>query len=59
LKLILDLNEINSRVGLAEYNGFEGRFILKSMKVSELKRRKHEFVTFYDFLLAEFPGTRK
>ena len=59
MKLTLDLREEATKVGLAEYNGFEGRFVLKNMKVTELKRRKHEFLPFYDYLLAEFPGVRK
>lgn len=52
MKLTIDIPG-RSTHGIAEYNGFEKRFELKALRKNELKRRKHEFLTFYDYMVAD------
>ena len=49
VKMVLDVRNLsdNSRFGLLEYNGFQGRFVIKPLLASELRRRRYEFSTFY------------
>lgn len=52
MKLQIDLSGSNQH-GIAEYNGFEHRFVLKALQKNELKRRKQEFLAFYDFMIRD------
>lgn len=52
MKLTIDIPG-RSTHGIAEYNGFEKRFELKALRKNELKRRKHEFLTFYEYVIGD------
>lgn len=54
LKMVLDLKnvEVSHEYGLMEYSGFEGKFVIRPLRDSELKRRRYEFEEFYAAMLS-------
>jgi hypothetical protein len=53
MKLTIDILEGRYSHGIVEYQGFEHRFIIKAMRANTLKRRKHEFLAFYEYMMSD------
>jgi hypothetical protein len=53
MKLTIDVAGGKYKHGIIEHNGFEHRFIIKVIRENTLKLRKHEFLTFYEYMMQD------